>query len=108
LLSLYSEFSKDSPSEVEYILFDTLSGHQTVLGKPAPETLNYIPKVAIINGSLIYQDSPTQIRGVDPDTLETLWWIDKKDLGENAHVAWLDWRGVCVISDTKIMCFGPK
>ncbi len=108
LLSLYSEFSKDLPSEVEYILFDTLSGHQTVLIKPAPETPNYIPKVAIINGSLIYQDSPTQIRGVDPDTLETLWWIDKKDLGENAHVAWLDWRGVCVISDTKIMCFGPK
>ncbi|NMD13856.1 MAG: hypothetical protein GYA78_00680, partial [Caldisericales bacterium] len=108
LLSLYSEFSKDSPSEVEYILFDTLSGRQTVLSKPAPETSNYIPKVSIINGSLIYQDSPTQLRGVDPDTLETLWWIDKKNLGENAHVAWLDWRGVCVISDTKIMCFGPK
>jgi len=61
----------------------------------------------VINSSLIIEDQ-TQLRGVDPDTLETLWWIDKKDLGENAHVAWLDWRGVCVISDTKIMCFGPK
>ncbi len=105
LLVIYSN-SDRIPSE--YILFDTLSGRQTVLIKPAPETPNYIPKVSIINGSLIYQDSPTQLRGVDPDTLETLWWIDKKNLGENAHVAWLDWRGVCVISDTKIMCFGPK
>jgi len=60
-----------------------------------------------INSSLIIEDQK-QLRGVDPDILETLWWIDKKDLGENAHVAWLDWRGVCVISDTKIMCFGPK
>ncbi|NLI40545.1 MAG: hypothetical protein GX421_05115 [Caldisericales bacterium] len=60
-----------------------------------------------INSSLVIEDQK-QLRGVDPDTLETLWWIDKKGLGENAHVAWLDWRGVCVVSDTKIMCFGQK
>lgn len=63
--------------------------------------------VSALNSSLIIEDQK-QLRGVDPETLETLWWIDKKDLGENAHVAWLDWRGVCVVSDTKIMCFGSK
>ncbi|MCE5176309.1 PQQ-like beta-propeller repeat protein [bacterium] len=86
-----------SPIKASYI-FDSKNKTCTSLG---------CNDVFTLNSSLIIEDQ-TQLRGVDPETLETLWWIDKKDLGENAHVAWLDWRGVCVISDTKIMCFGPK
>jgi len=85
------------PDKASYI-FDTKNNACTPFGDD---------NVFTINSSLIIEDQK-QLRGVDPETLETLWWIDKKGLGENAHVAWLDWRGVCVISDTKIMCFGPK
>jgi len=61
----------------------------------------------VINSSLVFEDDK-QIKGVDPETLETLWWIDRKDItGSNAHVAWCDWRGVCVISDDAISCYAP-
>ena len=92
------------------IIFANKAKTQYAIFDPASETITNIgdcDKAYSINSSLIIEDQ-TQLRGVDPDTLETLWWIDKRDLGENAHVAWLDWRGVCVISDTKIMCFGQK
>ena len=94
----------DKSSQYEIVSFDQIKQtfKKTQVFNLPSETL-----VSAINSSLIIEDQ-TQLRGVDPETLQTLWWIDKKDLGENAHVAWLDWRGVCVISDTKIMCFGPK
>lgn len=61
----------------------------------------------VINSSLVFEDDK-QIRGVDPETMETLWWIDRKDItGSNSQVAWCDWRGVCVISDDTISCYAP-
>ncbi len=63
--------------------------------------------VFAINSSLVIQ-SNSQIRCLDPDTLKPLWWIDLKDEGKNAHVAWLDWRGVLVISDETIACYVPS
>jgi len=65
------------------------------------------PTWVVLNGALVNQ-SNGQIKEVDPSTLENIWWIDEKDVGPNPRVNILDWRGVCVISDTKIMCFGPK
>lgn len=65
------------------------------------------PTWMVLNGALINQ-SNGQIKEVDPDTLESIWWIDEKDIGPNPRINILDWRGVCIISDTKIMCFGPK
>ncbi len=124
-LNIYPETNKFVKSSAEsigrYILIDLhVYDHNDsklvfLLDPESPENIrtiinpqsNNAMSVKCINSSLIIEDQK-QIRGVDPDTLEILWWIDKKDLGENARVAWLDWRGVCVISDTKIMCFGPK
>ncbi len=101
---LFAMSRSDKSSQYEIVSFDQIKQtfKKTQVFNLPSETL-----VSAINSSLIIEDQ-TQLRGVDPETLQTLWWIDKKDLGENAHVAWLDWRGVCVISDTKIMCFGPK
>lgn len=60
-----------------------------------------------INNSLIFEDSK-QLRGIDPETLETTWWIDLDENMKNAHVEWLDWRGVLVVSDNEIACYAPK
>lgn len=66
-----------------------------------------ISSAKVINNSLIFEDEK-QIRGIDPDTLETTWWIDLDENMKNAHVKWLDWRGVLVISDNEIACYAPN
>ncbi len=106
LLALYSEFSIDAPTKIEYILYDIENDQQTVVSEAAPEDPTIAPRVAVINGSLITQDS-NLIQCLDPNTLKPLWWINSKDEGKNAHVAWLDWRGVLVISDDAVACYGP-
>ncbi|HPF49890.1 MAG TPA: hypothetical protein PLP35_09380 [Caldisericia bacterium] len=46
-------------------------------------------------------------QSLNPQTLEPIWWIDleNEELGENPRVIWCDWRGVLVMSDTKLACF---
>ncbi len=60
----------------------------------------------IINHTLI-TTTDNQIQSINPETLEPIWWIDldKEDLGDNPRVIWCDWRGVLVMSDTKLACF---
>ncbi|HOO97892.1 MAG TPA: hypothetical protein PKV16_09180 [Caldisericia bacterium] len=47
------------------------------------------------------------IQSLNPQTLEPIWWIDltDSDIGENPRVIWCDWRGVLVMSDTKLVCY---
>jgi hypothetical protein len=84
--------------ENKYSLFD-----------PSTETITPLdtPSAKVINGSLIFEDDK-QLRGIDPDTQETTWWIDLDENMKNAHVEWLDWRGVLVVSDNEIACYAPK
>jgi hypothetical protein len=68
-----------------------------------------------INGNLIVYKENTEteeydvaiVQSLNPETLEPIWWIDleKEDLGDNPRVIWCDWRGVLVMSDTKLACF---
>jgi len=52
-----------------------------------------------------YDDST--IQALNPTTLKPTWWInlEEEELGENPRVIWCDWRGVLVMSDTKLACY---
>ncbi len=47
------------------------------------------------------------IQALNPESLEPTWWInlDEEDFGGNPRVIWCDWRGVLVMSDTRLACF---
>ncbi|MCK5744063.1 MAG: hypothetical protein KAH30_04940 [Caldisericia bacterium] len=64
------------------------------------------PDVQIINHTLVTTND-TQIQALNPSTLEPTWWInlEEEDLGENPRIIWCDWRGVLVMSDTKLACY---
>lgn len=66
-----------------------------------------VSSAKVINKSLIFEDEK-QLRGINPETLETTWWIDLDENMKNAHVEWLDWRGVLVLSDNEIACYAPN
>jgi len=59
-----------------------------------------------VNGELI-SHSNESIQSLNPQTLQPIWWIDlsDSDIGENPRVIWCDWRGVLVMSDTKLVCY---
>ena len=79
----------------ESLLYDPGSGKSTTINAQSAN---------VINGTLILEEKD-KIRGADPKTLETTWWIDKKDLGDEISVVWLDWRGVLVRSKGSMVCF---
>ncbi|HOO96800.1 MAG TPA: hypothetical protein PKV16_05520 [Caldisericia bacterium] len=88
---------ESTDSESEYLLINYTSGEVKPLTLTTPQ---------IINGILI-ENTISQIRAIDPDTFEPIWWIDlsDEDLGNNLRVIWCDWRGVLVMSDTKLVCY---
>ncbi|MEZ4812942.1 MAG: hypothetical protein R2883_05575 [Caldisericia bacterium] len=57
----------------------------------------------IINGTLIVNNEG-MIKGINPETLEAVWWI--KDTDDNLSVDWCDSRGVLARSYEKLICFG--
>ena len=79
----------------ESLLYDPGSGKSMTINAQSAN---------VINGTLILEEKD-KIRGADPKTLETTWWIDKKDLGDEISVVWLDWRGVLVRSKGSMVCF---
>lgn len=83
----------------KYSLFDTKTESFTGFDTPS--------SAKVINNSLIFEDEK-QLRGINPETLETTWWIDLDENMKNAHVEWLDWRGVLVLSDNEIACYAPN
>jgi len=88
----------DEDWEMEQVLYDTEKN----------DVLKFLNNqlTQIINHTLI-TTTDNQIQSLDPETLEPIWWIDleKEDLGDNPRVIWCDWRGVLVMSDTKLACF---
>ncbi|MCK5744062.1 MAG: hypothetical protein KAH30_04935 [Caldisericia bacterium] len=89
---------KDIEFDLKHLLFNTLTGKVT-----STEDMN---KLQIINHTLMTTGG-TQIKALNPSTLEPTWWInlEEEDLGENPRVIWCDFRGVLVMSDTKLACF---
>ncbi len=79
----------------ESLLYDPGSGKSMTINAQSAN---------VINGTLVLEEKD-KIMGADPKTLETTWWIDKKDLGDEASVVWLDWRGVLVRSKGNMACF---
>ncbi|MBP6927904.1 MAG: hypothetical protein KBC08_06355 [Caldisericia bacterium] len=85
-----TDITKESP-----LIYDPESGKNITINAQSAN---------VINGTLILEEKD-KIRGADPKTLEITWWIDKKDLGDEASVVWLDWRGVLVRSKGNMACF---
>lgn len=79
----------------ESVLYDPESGKSMTINAQSAN---------VINGTLVLEEKD-KIRGTDPKTLATTWWIDKKDLGVEVSVVWLDWRGVVVQSKGSMACF---
>ncbi|HNY61108.1 MAG TPA: hypothetical protein PL190_02940 [Caldisericia bacterium] len=79
----------------ESVLYDPESGKSMTINAQSAN---------VINGTLVLEEKD-KIRGADPKTLATTWWIDKKDLGTETSVVWLDWRGVVVQSKGSMACF---
>jgi hypothetical protein len=92
---LYTETHEDG--EVSKLIIDAITGEEnTVTGSD----------IQIFGHSLI-STTENRIQALNPSTLEPTWWInlDEEELGENPRVIWCDWRGVLVMSDTKLACF---
>jgi outer membrane protein assembly factor BamB len=90
------------------LVFSTQSEKYSLFD-PTTETITPLDtsSATVINNSLIFKDE-MQIRGINPETLETIWWIDLDENIENANVEWLDWRGVLVVSNNEIACYSTK
>lgn len=118
LSARYSELDKignklllkiSNGDRTNYLLMNTITFDikEQIFGKVVDQNDGHIFKAKVINNSLIFEDEK-QLRGIDPETLETTWWIDLDEDMKNAHVEWLDWRGVLVVSDNEIACYAPK
>lgn len=60
------------------------------------------------SGQLIVY-SKDRIRQITDDKMSTGWYIDTKELGSNpqkAKIVMQDWRGVLVVTDNELICFG--
>ncbi|HNY60828.1 MAG TPA: hypothetical protein PL190_02325 [Caldisericia bacterium] len=66
----------------------------------------YRKKILVLNsGPSTTFTQDYSIQAVDPETLETLWWIDPKEAGPNARILCIDWRGVLIATNHTISCF---
>lgn len=94
--------------ENKILLFDNYQENCSLFDINKEETIDIDVKSAkVINNSLIFIDKD-QIKGIDPETLETIWWIDIEENMKNASVKWLDWRGVLVETEDHVYCYALK
>ncbi len=59
----------------------------------------------IINGCLVASDG-RRLFSLNPENLNPVWKIECDNLGKNPEVIWQDERGVLIMSDSKLTCFG--
>lgn len=101
-------FNNISPIENKFLLSDDYGITHSMFDITAEEnTYLDVESAMVINNSLIFIDKE-KIKGVNPLTLETLWWIDVEENMKNANVEWLDWRGVLVETKDHVYCYALK
>jgi len=110
LIQLVTDDKPWTTDDSSFILFKTKN--QSILELSNPEPLNRYEynnppePIYVKNNSLIVIDGATT-KALNPQTLEPIWWIDltDSDIDNNPRVIWCDWRGVLVMSDTKLVCY---
>lgn len=95
--------SKNNKYSMFYSNVDNLTDIKPIL----IENSNEFDQFGIVNGS-IFGVKDKKIIGLDPISLEPVWEINLENTDEHTELAWLDWRGVLVISGKEIACYAPK